>query len=72
MVRKVYIDLSINIELEVDESNKPKVMADIAKNIAKILNNKDIIKSDISINTSDENSMLLDMILKLNDESSGN
>lgn len=72
MVRKVYIDLSINIELELDESDKPKVMSDIAKNIAKILNSKDIIKSDISINTSDENSMLLDMILRLNDESSGN
>jgi len=64
MSNRVYIDFMIEISMEINEERKQDLMEHISETIRSLMNNKDIISSSISINTNDEESVLLEMILR--------
>jgi len=66
MNKKVYIELSIGINIIADEDKKEEMMFAIASSVSDLLNNKNIVNSEININSSDEESALLDLILNSN------
>ena len=66
MNKKVYIELSIGINIIADEDKKEDMMFAIAASVADLLNNKNITSSEININSSDEETALLDLILNSN------
>lgn len=63
MNKKVYIELSIGINIIADEDKKDEMMFAIASSVSDLLNNKNITSSEININSSDEETALLDLIL---------
>jgi len=66
MNKKVYIELSIGINIIADEDKKDEMMFAIASSVSDLLNNKNITSSEININSSDEETALLDLILNSN------
>lgn len=63
MVTKAYIEFSISGTLEVDEDKKDLVMKELSKVVSKFLSNKYILKTDISVNSSDDESILQEMLM---------
>jgi hypothetical protein len=63
MITKAYIEFSISGTLEVEEDKRELIMKEISKVVSKLLSNKHILKTDISVNSSDDESILQEMLL---------
>jgi hypothetical protein len=66
MSNKVFLDLSLSISIEVNEDKKQDMLNEISATISKLLNNKDIITTNISIDSTDDDSIMLSMLLSSN------
>jgi hypothetical protein len=65
MSNKVFVEFSISGILEVEEDKKDIVMREISKVINKLLTHKDVVKTEVSVDsTNDEN--ILESILLAN------
>ncbi len=63
---RVFIDLSISLSIEVNENEKQNILNEIAETISKLLVNKDIISTNISVDSNDSDSVMLSMLLSAN------
>lgn len=66
MSNKVFLDLSLSISIEVNEDKKQDMLNEISATISKLLSNKDIITTNISIDSTDDDSIVLSMLLSSN------
>jgi len=66
MSNKVFLDLSLSISIEVNEDKKQDMLNEISATISKLLSNKDIITTNISIDSTDDDSIMLSMLLSSN------
>ena len=66
MSNKVFLDLSLSISIEVNEDKKKDMLNEISATISKLLSNKDIITTNISIDSTDDDSIMLSMLLSSN------
>ena len=60
------IDLSISLSNKLNENEKQKILNKIAHTISKLLVNKDIISTNISVDSNDSDSVMLSMLLSAN------
>jgi hypothetical protein len=63
MSNKVFVEFSISGILEVEESRKDAVMKEISKVINKLLTHKDVVKTEVSVDSTNDDNILENIIL---------
>lgn len=63
MSNKVFVEFSISGILEVEESRKDTVMKEISKVINKLLTHKDVVKTEVSVDSTNDDNILENIIL---------
>lgn len=63
MSNKVFVEFSISGILEVEESKKDAIMKEISKVINKLLTHKDVVKTEVSVDSTNDENILENIIL---------
>jgi len=63
MSNKVFVEFSISGILEVEESKKDAIMKEISKVINKLLTHKDVVKTEVSVDATNDDNILENIIL---------